>query len=196
MPKFPNLSRRKFIHCTAALGGSLLSSPVFSHSISSFPNEQRYTYWYQKPLRILQTVLREPDAANYDAKAVVAYLEKTGCNTLIVNGGGIVDFFQNPLPASNINSFMGKRDILKEITEACHASVIRVIARVDFRGVEEQIFKQFPEWFGVDEEQKPEQLTYTRPQLYASCYTGYHRNEHAQDFIKYLISHYSNNSFF
>jgi hypothetical protein len=61
-------------------------------------------------------------------------MEKTGSNTLVVNGGGIVDFFQNPLPASNVNSMMGNRDVLREITEACHAAGIRVIARVDFRG--------------------------------------------------------------
>jgi hypothetical protein len=117
-------------------------------------------------------------------------MEQTGCNTLIVNGGGIVDFFQNPLPAANINTFMGKRDILKEVTHACHGAGIRVVARVDFRGVEEKVFKQFPEWFSVDEEQKPKRLTYTRPQLYQSCYSGYHRNEHAQEFIKHLISAY------
>ena len=143
------------------------------------------------PLRILQTVLREPDAANYDAKAVVAYMEKTGSNTLVVNGGGIVDFFQNPLPASNVNSMMGNRDVLREITEACHAAGMRVIARVDFRGVEEKIFRQYPEWFSLDQQQNPRQLTYTRPQLYSSCYTGYYRNEHAQEFIKYIIANYN-----
>ena len=148
-------------------------------------------YWYHSPLRILQTVLREPDAANYDAKAVVAYMEKTGSNTLVVNGGGIVDFFQNPLPASNVNSMMGNRDVLKEITEACHAAGMRVIARVDFRGVEEKIFRQYPEWFSLDQQQNPRQLTYTRPQLYSSCYTGYYRNEHAQEFIKYIIGNYN-----
>jgi hypothetical protein len=26
--------------------------------------------WYQKPLRILKTVLREPDPSDYDAKSV------------------------------------------------------------------------------------------------------------------------------
>ena len=118
-------------------------------------------------------------------------MEKSGCNTLVVNGGGIVDFFQNPLPAANINSFMGKRDILKEITTACHASGMQVIARVDFRGVEEKMYKQFPDWFSIDHEQKPKQLTYTRPPLYASCYTGYHRNEHAQEFVKYIMTHYN-----
>ena len=189
--KPPKVNRRKFIQYTAALGSSMALSSAYNPTVANTNNLQRDLYWYQKPLRILQTVLREPDASGYDAKAVVAYMEKTGCNTLIVNGGGIVDFFQNPLPAANINSFMGKRDILKEITEACHAAGIRVVARVDFRGVEEKIFRQFPEWFSVDRDLKPKQLTYTRPQLYSSCYTGYHRNEHAQEFIKYIISNYN-----
>jgi hypothetical protein len=186
-----HLNRRKFIRHTAALGGGVMLSPIFYQSATASERLQRRVYWYQEPLRILQTVLREPDAVNYDAKSVVAYMEKAGCNTLIVNGGGIVDFFQNSLPAANINSFMGKRDILKEITEACHAASIRVIARVDFRGVEEKIFQQYPQWFSVDQQQKPKQLTYTRPQLYASCYAGYYRNEHAEAFIKHIISTYN-----
>ncbi len=46
-------------------------------------------------------------------------MKKGGYNTLCVNAGGIVDFFQNPLPAANVNRIMGQRDILKEITTAC-----------------------------------------------------------------------------
>ncbi len=174
------------------MSGGLTLSPLLQYAAT--PGEsalQKELYWYQKPLRILQTVLREPDAEHYDARAVVDYMEKSGCNTLVVNGGGIVDFFRNPLPAANINSFMGNRDILKEITSACHASGMRVIARVDFRGVEEKIFKQFPDWFSVDQDRKPRHLDYTRPKLYASCYTGYYRNEHAQEFIRYLMTHYA-----
>lgn len=185
------IDRRKFIKYTATIGGTAAFLPVLtSDSFATSIVPQEKLYWYNKPLLILQTVLREPDAATYDANAVVAYMKKTGSNTLIVNGGGIVDFFQNPLPAANINSFMGKRDILKEITTACRAAAIRVVARIDFRGVEEKIYNQFPEWFSVDHEQKPKQLTYTKPKLYSSCYTGYHRNEHAEEFIKYIMSHY------
>ena len=183
------MNRRKFIHQTSVVAGGIVLSPIF-HSYSNADEVQRDLYWYEKPLRILQTVLREPDASNYDAKSVVAYMKKTGCNTLIVNGGGIVDFFQNSLPAANVNSFMGERDILREITDACHDANISVIARVDFRGVEEKIFKKYPHWFSLDEQRKPRQLTYTRPQLYASCYSGYHRNEHATAFIRHIISEY------
>ncbi len=183
------MKRRKFIRQSSSAAGGMILSPLFHFQTKAEKTEDELQ-WYQKPLRILQTVLREPDASNYDAKSVVAYMEKTGCNTLIVNGGGIVDFFQNNLPAANINSFMGKRDILKEITEACHAAGFRIVARVDFRGVEEEIFKRYPQWFSVDEQGEPKQLTYTRPQLYASCYSGYHRNEHATAFVRHLVSNY------
>ncbi|MBA4055743.1 MAG: hypothetical protein C0490_13590, partial [Marivirga sp.] len=183
------IGRRSFIQYTAILGGSTMLFPLAGKSAGQIAQAQKL-HWYNQPLRILQTVLREPDASNYDAKAVVDYMKKTACNTLIVNAGGIVDFFQNPLPAANINSFMGKRDILGEISEACHADGIRVIGRIDFRGVEEKVYRQFPEWFSVDKSKKPVQLNYTRPQLYAACYKGYYRNEHAEEFIKYIMTHY------
>ncbi|MEO5601768.1 MAG: hypothetical protein ABIR06_12655, partial [Cyclobacteriaceae bacterium] len=133
------LNRRRFIQYSAVIGGVVSLPITHAQPVSANQNSQVKLRWFHKPLRILQTVLREPDATHYNAKAVVDYMEKSGCNTLVVNGGGIVDFFQNPLPAANINSFMGKRDILKEITTACQSAGIRVIARVDFRGVEEHV---------------------------------------------------------
>jgi hypothetical protein len=188
--RLSNINRREFIQQSSAVAGGLILT-AFPTVARDFPSKNpKEPAWYQKPLRILQTVLREPDAQNYNANAVVDYMQKTGCNTLIVNGGGIVDFFQNPLPLANINAFMGNRDILKDITQACHSADIRVIARVDFRGVEEKIFRQHPDWFSVDQDGKPRLLSYTRPQLYSSCYTSYHRNEHAINFIKHIIAQY------
>ena len=142
------INRRNFIQLSSGVAGGMVLLPLFEKKGMTIPdNPGKDLLWYQKPLLIMHTVLREIDARNYDADAVVKYLKKTSCNTLVVNAGGIVDFFQNPLPAANINSNMGNRDILKETTQACHAAGIRVIARVDFRGVEEHIYKKFPEWF-------------------------------------------------
>lgn len=203
MPTVPNetesnsfsgnkINRRSFIQYSTAFAGSTIFLPLYSSEGQVRHHQADETsLWYKQPLRILQTVLRESDAKNYDADAVVQYMKKAGCNTLVVNAGGIVDFFQNPLPASNINPFMEERDILKEITSACRSADIRVIGRVDFRGVEESVYQQFPEWFSVDAAQKPIQLDYTQPQLYASCYTGHYRNEHAEEFIRYLLQHYA-----
>ncbi|MFH0758610.1 MAG: beta-galactosidase trimerization domain-containing protein [Bacteroidota bacterium] len=147
-------------------------------------------YWFNQPLRIVQTVLREVDAKNYDTAALVEYLLETHANVLVINAGGIVDFFQNPLPAANINPFMGGRDLLKEIVTACHEVNIKVIGRVDFRGVEKHIYEEHPDWFGVDEAGDPIILNYTTPGLYAPCYLSYYRNEHAREFIGYLLEEY------
>ena len=153
------------------------------------------TPWYRKPLNILQTNIREIDAKNYHAGAVVRYMLDTGCNTLVINAGGIVDFFQNPLPAAMVNKFMGSRDILAEITTACKAAGIRVIARIDFRGAEEAVYKKFPDWFMLDENKQPVSTTYeygTRKlTLYASCYLGRHRNGYLKDLVRYILEHYA-----
>jgi hypothetical protein len=186
--KLSPTDRRTFLKTGVLIGASVAFSP-WQTAVSAPPSTP--LPWYRRPLRILQTVLREPEADGYDAEAVVAYMQKAACNLLVVNAGGIVDFFRNPLQAANPNGFMGDRDLLKEITEACRRAGIRVIGRVDFRGVEEHIYRQHPDWFSVDADGNPLQLDYTRPRLYAACYTGYYRNEHAEAFIRYLLEHYA-----
>jgi len=146
--------------------------------------------WYHKPMRILQTVMREPDAQNYNVDSLVSYMKSVHANTLVVNGGGVVDFFQNKLPLANVNPFIGKRDLLAEIVEGCHRSGIKVIARVDFRGVEKERYDKHPDWFAMDEKGDPIILNYTTPPMYAPCYNSYYRNEHAVQFIGQLMSAY------
>jgi hypothetical protein len=147
-------------------------------------------YWYQHPLRIQQTVLRQTDAINYQPDSVVAYLKKIHANVLVINGGGVVDFFQNKLPLANVNPFLKGRDLLEEVVTACHAQDIQVIARVDFRGVEKKRYLRHPDWFGVDENGQPLMLTYTTPEMYAPCYNSYYRNEHAVEFLSLLLEKY------
>jgi hypothetical protein len=186
------LHRREFLHCSSVLAGGLAVSPVLGQ-VSKLNITQKDTalFWYQKPLRIMHTVLREIDAKTYDANAVAAYLLKGGYNTLCVNAGGIVDFFQNPLSAANVNQQMGDRDILKEITTACKRAGIKVIARIDFRGVEEQVYQKFPDWFKKDAAQQAVKTSYTKPVLYESCYLGHYRNEYANEFVRYVLTSYA-----
>ena len=186
------LHRRAFIQYSGVLAGGFAVAPLFGQFTGpkgSAPNAE--FFWYQKPLRIMHTVLREIDAKTYDADAVVSYLKKGSYNTLCVNAGGIVDFFQNPLPAANVNQLMGNRDILKEITTACKNADIKVIARIDFRGVEEHVYQKFPDWFKKDSSQNSVKTNYTNPVLYESCYLGQYRNEYANDFVRYVFTNYA-----
>jgi len=159
-------------------------------SINSLAQKTNQDYWYNKPMRILQTVLREPDAVSYNVDSLVNYMIVTHANTLVVNGGGVVDFFQNTLPMANINPYIGKRDLLAEIVEGCHKANIKVITRVDFRGVHKERYDQHPDWFARDEKGDPIILNYTTPELYAPCYNSYYRTEHAVEYIEQLMSKY------
>lgn len=186
------LPRRSFLHYSSVVAGGMMLSPLLAGAeiISDHPDEKALL-WYRKPLRIMHTVLREIDAGKYDANAVVDYLQKGGYNTLCVNAGGIVDFFQNPLPAANVNRIMGSRDILKEITTACKNAGIKVIARIDFRGAEEHVYLKFPDWFKKDRDQNPVKTTNTNPVLYESCYSGQYRNQYANDFVAHVLKNYA-----
>src|SRR5690349_9461755 len=141
-------NRRNFLQYSSAITGGIMLSPYMAPGevIWNKPAAEA-RYWYQKPVRIMHTVLREIDAKNYDADKVVDYLKKGSYNALCLNAGGIVDFFQNPLPAANVNRLMGDKDVLREITTACKKAGIKVIGRIDFRGAEEHVYKKFPDWF-------------------------------------------------
>ena len=104
-------------------------------------------YWYQEQVRILQTVLREKDAAQYDAAAVVRYMKETDSNCLVVNAGGVMDFFPNKTELGRPGRFLGSQDILKSLVKECHENQLRIIVRVDFRGVEKERYEQKPHWF-------------------------------------------------
>jgi len=147
-------------------------------------------YWYHKPMRILQTVMRQTDATDYNVDSLIQYMKEVSANTLVVNGGGVVDFFQNTLPMAKVNPYIGKRDLLAEIVEGCHGENIKVIARVDFRGVEKERYDLHPDWFAKDEKGQPVILNYTTPPLYAPCYNSHYRNEHAVEYISQIMENY------
>ncbi|TBL79104.1 alpha-amylase family protein [Paenibacillus thalictri] len=152
---------------------------------------QNNKMWYQKQLRILQTVLREPDVVDYDARAVVRYMEEIRANCIVVNGGGIVDFFRHDLFSANPNPFMTNEDILRDLTEACHEKGIKVVVRVDFRGVDKRIYELRPDWFSVTEKGEPiiRENPFHSP-IFAPCYQSTYRNEHAYQFIETLLQRY------
>lgn len=149
--------------------------------------------WYQKQLRILQTVLREPDVVGYDAESVVEYIEEIHANCIVINAGGVVDFFRHDLETANPNPFMQEEDVLKDLTAACHRKGIKVIARVDFRGVDKRIYELNPDWFTVNEQGKPVTWASSADNpnpLYGACYMSYYRNGHAYRLAELLLQRY------
>jgi len=184
-------NRREFIKAGAVFLGGMWLFPAMSAqgSPKNFSLRQDLP-WFQQPLRIMHTVLRETDAQDYDVDIVTNYVLKSGANALCVNAGGITDFWQNPLPAANLNPFLKGRDILKEISAACKAKGIRIIGRVDFRGVVPEIYEKFPDWFAKNRDQRPMMMTYTKPHLHIACYNTPYRNDYANEYISKVLEAY------
>ena len=149
-------------------------------------------YWYQKNLRFLQTVLREIDIINYDAAAVVEYMKKSNTNCLVVNAGGVIDFFENPLEMANENRFRNGQDILADICREVHKAGLNVIVRVDFRGVEQRRYDLHPDWFAKDQDQNPKNNLSKAQNLkiMTPCYNSYYTSTHAVEYIRYLMKTY------
>ena len=144
--------------------------------------------WYQGQLRMLQTVLRETDIVGYDAQAVARYMEDTHTNVLIVNAGGIVDFFGNEMEMGHPNPFMQKeQEILAQLCEQLHARDMRVMVRVDFRGVQKYRYDVHPDWFAQNADGTPIR---NAQGLYSPCYLSYYANEHAAAFITQLFNRF------
>ena len=188
---------KKQIIITTALIAILLSALSFIRQSAekAAPSpfvEDSMKHWHEQPLRILQTVLREIDGKDYDAESVIRHMKETRSNVLVVNAGGIIDFFDNPLPAATPNRFLEEGDdVLRDIVKACHENGFKVIARVDFRGVREEIYNQYPDWFARDVNGDPITLNYTRIPLYIPCYDSHYRNDHALEFLEYLLENYN-----
>lgn len=143
--------------------------------------------WYHKQLRMVQTVMREIDIKNYDAKGVVEYLKSVHANVIIVNAGGVVDFFDNETELNRPNRFRTNENVLGDLTRECHAAGIRVMVRVDFRGVEQERYERAPHWFGQNKDGSA-QMGWTR--IYRPCYNSVYPNRHAVEFIRQMMEKY------
>ncbi|HET7767618.1 MAG TPA: alpha-amylase family protein [Chloroflexota bacterium] len=129
--------------------------------------------WWRRPLRAVHTVLREPDAAGFDLPGLLAWLRDWRANVYAVNGGGLCAFYQTEVPLHRKNRFLDGRDLFKEIVDACHDTGIKVVARMDFRGLHREAFETHPDWAAHDVEGRPR----TREVLYAACPNSPYRNE-------------------
>jgi hypothetical protein len=131
------------------------------------------TSWWRRPLRAVHTVLREPDAADFDLEGVLAWLQRWHANVYAVNGGGLCAFYQTEVPLHRKNRFLDGRDLFKEIVDACHAKGIKVVARMDFRGMHREMYEAHPDWAAYDAGGAPR----TREVLFGACPNSPFRND-------------------
>ncbi len=140
--------------------------------------------WWRRPLRVVQTILREIDIRGYDAEAMVDYAERVHANAIVVNAGGIVAFYKSKVGLHHPNAFMTDEDVLREIVPLAHARGLKVLGRVDFRGAKRWVYDRKPDWFARTADGEPRMTA----GIYAACPNSPYRNEHAFAVIREVLT--------
>jgi len=125
-----------FICCALLCGASV---PCYAESEGDVKG-----WWLKKPMRLVQTNLREIDATlNVDT-----YMQRIGefkADVVMINVGGIVANYPTELAGQYLNPRL-KGDLVGALIERLHAKGIRVIGRFDFSKINEAIAAEHPEW--------------------------------------------------
>ena len=87
-----------------------------------------------------------------DVERVLDFIEDMGCNTWLVNGGGILSFYPTELEHQTRNPYLDRRpsgDLFGDAVEAGHRRGIRVMARMDFSKINAAVADRHPDWLFI-----------------------------------------------
>lgn len=109
------------------------------------------SWWKEKPIRLIQTNIREIDMLDLPIEKIIADLKSFHANTLVFNTAGVVANYETEKEYHFKNLYMNKRTV-KELVEACHREGIHVICRADFSRVRRSIWEKHREWAYISPE--------------------------------------------
>ncbi len=140
--------------------------------------------WWQRPYRMVQTNLRQPDAL-YDQKALARETREFGADVLLYNIGGIYAFYPTKLELHAVNPYM-KGDALGAAVEAAHAEGLALVGRYDMSKATRIAYEAHPEWFVHNA--KGEALEYNG--TYQACVNGGWYQDYALQIISESLGKY------
>jgi len=101
-------------------------------------------WWLEKPMRMIQTNLREIDA-DLDVERYIQRLEEFSANVVLFNVGGIVANYPTDLDWHFRNPYL-QDDLVGKVIERVHQAGIRFLARFDFSKINEIYAQKNPQW--------------------------------------------------
>jgi hypothetical protein len=101
-------------------------------------------WWLEKPLRMIQTNLREIDAS-LDLETYIQSLKEFSAEVVLFNVGGIVANYPTELPYHYRNPHL-QDDLVGKVIERTHKEGIRFLARFDFSKINEIYADNNPDW--------------------------------------------------
>lgn len=139
-----------------------------------------------RPMRLLQTNLRETDAS-LDPARLARQLAEFPANTLLFGMGGIVAYYPTQVEFHYPSPHMPEgTDLFGRMVQEAHARGIRVIGRFDLSKTQKAVYDAHPEWFFRTAKSEP--ATYNG--LYSTCINaGYYRG-HAMKILSEALERY------
>jgi hypothetical protein len=147
-------------------------------------------WWHEKPMRLVQTNLREIDIQR-DPREIVREVRDFHANAILFSVGGIVSFypsrleFQTPIPGL-------KGDFVGDALDEAHALGLKFIARLDLSKCHKHVYESHPEWFYRRVDGQP--VIYNG--LYSTCINGGYYREYAFQIMKEILDRYDVDGFF
>lgn len=142
------------------------------------------SWWLEKPMRLIQTNLREIDA-DLDPDEFVRNLQDFSANVVLFNAGGIVANYDTKLEFHYRNPFM-RSDFMGEVIERTQAAGIRFMARFDFSKINQEMAERKPEWLYLSP--KRERVNYNG-QVH-TCPNGGYQQDTSKEILGEVIDRY------
>ncbi len=137
--------------------------------------------WWNKQLRIIQYNLQFKDTQLMNAAKIAKETKQMGGNVVVINASDSVVWYRTASKFHKVNEYLPEgRDLLEEIITECHKQDIKVIARISFMAMEEEVYYKKPQWAARKPDGSPITLGNDRPgkwnTLYVACPNGGYRN--------------------
>jgi hypothetical protein len=148
------------------------------------------SWWLKKPMRMIQTNLREIDAA-LDIDTYIRSLKEFSADAVLFNVGGIVANYPTDLAYHYRNPYL-QDDLVGKVLERVHREGIRFLARFDFSKINQIFAEQHPEW--LYNSVKGEQVNYNG-QVH-TCINGDYQQIYALKILDEALERYPVNGVF
>lgn len=147
--------------------------------------------WYKRVRRLSQTNLTEIDAQHANLEFWVRYWKEKRIDGIIINGSGIITYYQSDLEDQYPSPFLGDRDVYLAYSDAARQLGLAVIARMDINMREKELYLKFPQWFAKNKEGEPIE----RNGRYVTCINSEYYLSYVPSVLAEMIEKYSPDGF-
>ena len=141
-------------------------------------------WWLKKPMRMIQTNLREIDV-DLDIEQYIHSLKEFSAEVVLFNVGGIIANYPTALPYHYQNPYL-KNDLVGDVLKRVHQEGMKFVARFDFSKINEVFLNEKQSWLYVSREQK--HINYNG-QLHV-CVNSEYQQEYAFRILEEVIERY------